>query len=168
MPATSSLATETWTADQTVSVGLGSLVMGALASSPEHTLAHLWDLRLSDLLTIRRLSADWDGEDAEAPGPELVDFTITLLDYWRVSGDMPVPERIVPSPNGTVVIEWRWPDTYVEADVIDARTIEWMIAEDGREPAHDVTVLDQGLGAYPVSERYITEPSVSSAVYRAA
>ena len=167
MPATSSFAAEAWTAEQAVRVGLGSLGMDALASSPEHSLAHLWDLRLSDLLSIRRLSDDWDGEGAEAPGPELVDLAITLLDRWRASG-VAVPERIVPSPNGTVVIEWQWPHAYLEADVINPRTIEWMIAEEGREPAHPVTVLDQRFGEYPVFEPYTTGPSISSAVYRAA
>ena len=127
----------------------GGLLNAALANSQEFSLVSLWDRRLEDLLSIRSLRDDWDGDGAEAPIPELMDTAIALLGWFRRSGHFPVPSRIVPSPNGTVVIEWESPDMYLEAEITTPSTVEWMEQKEGQEPQH--YFIDVGQPAQTIS-----------------
>ncbi len=120
-----------------------SLPHTAIVSSREFFLEGLWAQRLERLLSIRSLREDWDGDGAGAPIPEVVDAAIYFLDRIHHSEDLPIPDRIVPSPNGTVVIEWQLPPhTYLEAEIATPGTIEWMSQEGTQDARHWVTVLE--------------------------
>jgi hypothetical protein len=75
-----------------------------------------WGPTIDELLRLRRLRDDWDGEGAEAPAPELVDSAITLAQDLQARGWLP-PERVLASVNGTIYFEWHTPHGYVELEV---------------------------------------------------
>jgi hypothetical protein len=62
-----------------------------------------WRRSIDDLLELRQLAANWDGEGALAPLPELVDSAITFVREKR--NPIP-PSRIVPLNDGRVTLEW--------------------------------------------------------------
>jgi hypothetical protein len=78
--------------------------------------AHTWGSLIDDLLRIRHLEDDWDGEGTEAPHPALVDGAITLAQSLEASG-YPPADRAVVSVNGTVYFEWHTPLGYQEVEV---------------------------------------------------
>ena len=65
---------------------------------------------LDELLELRRLESDWDGDGAIAPIPEIVDSAIALIDQTRGS----MPNRIVPVNDGRITLEWER-DGYFES-----------------------------------------------------
>lgn len=141
-----------------------SLPHTAIVSSRESFLEGLWAQWFENLLSIRSLQDDWDGDGADAPTPEVVDAASRFLNAIRRSKQFPVPNRIVPSPNGTVVIEWQLPNIYIEAEITAADTIEWMVQEGGHEPKH---YTEEKHYTEDLGRQYSTETS-SIPVYRAA
>ncbi len=81
-------------------------------SAPRRT----WALLIDDLLAIRHLEDDWDGQGAEAPHPALVDGAITLAQYLHAKGMAPA-DRAIAGVNGTVFFEWHGPVGYLEIEV---------------------------------------------------
>jgi hypothetical protein len=57
---------------------------------------------IDELLELRRLGADWDGEGAVAPIPELVDGAIDFV-AQRIYTP---PSRVVPINDGRIAVEW--------------------------------------------------------------
>ena len=66
-----------------------------------------WDEVIDKLLVFRGYKEDWDGEGSLAPGKDLVDGAITLLQVLRESEEAP-PIGAATTDEGTVIIEWRW------------------------------------------------------------
>lgn len=69
-----------------------------------------------ELLRLRRLESDWDGQGAEAPTPEAVDTALTIAGELRSAG-MPPADRALAGVNGTVFFEWHDPTQYLEIEV---------------------------------------------------
>lgn len=76
-----------------------------------------WVDRIDDLLGIRNLKDDWDGEETAAPHPSLVDGAITLCQSLQSSG-FPPPDRVHASVNETIFLEWHTPSGYREIEVL--------------------------------------------------
>jgi hypothetical protein len=89
---------------------------GPAALHTDEAPAHGWDRLIDELLRIRNLSDDWDGEGSEAPDPALVDGAITLAQTLQAGGDSPA-ERVLASVNGTIYFEWHTPLGYREVEV---------------------------------------------------
>lgn len=65
-----------------------------------------WGSQVQHLAEIRQLRDGWDGDDAVAPDPELVESAAQfLMDQRR--RNLPAPTRIIPTPDGIIIIEWR-------------------------------------------------------------
>jgi hypothetical protein len=75
-----------------------------------------WNSRIDELLAIRSLADDWDGQGAKAPSTELVDSALVLAQAFR-RGGAEAPSRIVPGVNGTVIFEWQAGEEYCEIEV---------------------------------------------------
>jgi hypothetical protein len=87
-------------------------------SSDDHDVSRKeWLLVTDELLRIRNLKDDWDGEGTEAPHPALVDGAITLAEYLRGKGNSP-PIRVHASVNSTVYFEWHTELGYREIEVV--------------------------------------------------
>ncbi|MGL4550547.1 MAG: hypothetical protein ACRC33_05120 [Gemmataceae bacterium] len=76
-----------------------------------------WDQRIDDLLALRQLEDDWDGQGAEAPHPALVDGAIKLVLSLRQKGIDPAL-RAIAGLSGTVYLEWQTCQGYCEIEVL--------------------------------------------------
>lgn len=90
---------------------------GAFAPDGRDSSARGWSLVIDELLRIRTLEDDWDGEGTEAPGAALVDGAITLAQSLQARGVMP-PDRVHASVNATVNFEWHTSLGYTEIEVV--------------------------------------------------
>src|SRR5947209_5833746 len=80
------------------------------------TPAQAWAPLLDELLRLRTLPDDWDGEGTAAPDPTLVDGAITLALYLRDTSTLPA-DRVIASVNGTIYFEWHTLRGYLEIEV---------------------------------------------------
>jgi hypothetical protein len=79
---------------------------------------------IDELLHIRNLEDDWDGEGTEAPHPNLVDAAIILAQNLAAGG-FPPAERVIASVNGTIYFEWHTPLGYEEIEVMSPLDAEY-------------------------------------------
>jgi sulfur carrier protein ThiS len=89
----------------------------------EQARAETWHSLIDQLLRIRNLQDDWDGEGTEAPHPALVDRAITLAQYLQANG-FPPAERVIAGVNGTIYFEWHTPLGYQEIEVLSPMDAE--------------------------------------------
>jgi hypothetical protein len=82
-----------------------------------------WDEVIDELLALRGLEDDWDGQGAQAPEPALVDTALSVATDFRAER-MPPAARAVAGVNGTVVLEWYSPTTYLEIEVTAPGQVE--------------------------------------------
>ena len=94
--------------------------------------AFAWSKRFDELLRLRDLKNDWDGEGSEAPHVGLVDGAMTLA-QWLESEGTPSPERISASQNGTIYFEWHNDLGYVEIEVTSPRDAEYRCVPKGTD-----------------------------------
>lgn len=86
--------------------------LSAHADSPR-----LWDGVIDQLLTLRQLEDDWDGQEAAAPDPGVVDSALRLAVRFHHAGQPPA-DRVLAGVNGTVFFEWHTPTQYTEIEVV--------------------------------------------------
>lgn len=102
--------------------------------------ASSWDELADDLLRLRSLGNDWDGQGAAAPHLSLVVAALRLLLSLRARPDMAVPDRVLAGVDGTIVFEWHTPLTHEEIEVV-APTIAEYRREDMTSPAMPTVLL---------------------------
>jgi hypothetical protein len=83
----------------------------------EDAQTQTWRSLIDELLRIRNLQDDWDGEGTEAPPPPLVDGAITLAQSLQAEGNPPA-DRVIVGVNGTIYFEWHTPFEYQEIEVL--------------------------------------------------
>jgi hypothetical protein len=95
--------------------------------------AEEWRKCIDDLLAIRLLEDDWDGQGTEAPKPELVDSAIILAVLLRQKGVEP-PCRTVQGVTGNVVLEWQWGQmATAEIEIIEPYLADVYVMVPGQE-----------------------------------
>jgi hypothetical protein len=87
-------------------------------------------------LQIRKLADDWDGLGAEAPSSGIVDSAIDLLKKLKAEAALPAPSRAAAAPTGTVILEWQFGGTYLEAEITRPYYAEWMLQRPGQPARH--------------------------------
>lgn len=92
-------------------------IRSAFSSSDRDSAEQKWWSIIDELLRVRNLKDNWDGEGALAPPPELVDSAITLAKTLKDNG-VPPPDRVHASVNATVYFEWYNPLGYGEIEVV--------------------------------------------------
>ncbi len=107
---------------------------GSVFSSTQDTPAHSWAQLIDELLRIRILEDDWDGEGTEAPHPSLVHGAIRLAQRLEASG-YPPAERVIASVNATIYFEWHFPFGYLEIEVTSPLDAECRWVEKGSDVA---------------------------------
>lgn len=98
----------------------------------EHRPFRGWTAVIDELLRIRTLADDWDGEGTEAPHPSLVDGAITLAQSLEARG-LPPADRVLAGVNGTVYFEWHTPLGYQEIEVTSPLDAECRWVEKGSD-----------------------------------
>jgi hypothetical protein len=82
-----------------------------------------WRPAIDDLLAIRSLEDDWDGQGSPAPHPAIVDAALWFAQSIEESG-FPSPDFAVAGVNGTVIFEWHLATGYLEIEVVSPDTAE--------------------------------------------
>lgn len=107
--------------------------------------ARHWDERIDQLLAIRQLEDDWDGQGTPAPRVEVVDSALVLALLLRREG-VEVPTGVVQGVNGDVLFDWQSPDgKYVEVEVNGPYSADVFIRPPG-QPMRHVRLEAQGSG----------------------
>lgn len=120
-----------------LAVGLELPVHTATDPAPAAEQARCWDERIDQLLAIRQLEDDWDGQGTPAPTVEVVDSALVLALLLRRAGVEP-PSSVVQGVNGDVLFYW-WqsPDgKYVEVEVTDPYAADVFIQLPGQPMRH--------------------------------
>ncbi len=92
-------------------------------SDPADGPPRTWAGVIDDLLALRGLEDDWDGQGAPAPEPAVVDTALAVATDFRSAGLEPA-HRAVAGVNGTVVMEWFSASMYCEVEVIAPDRVE--------------------------------------------
>ena len=109
-----------------------------------------WRARFRDIDQITLLQENWDGEGAEIPNYALLQSVKDLL-HRMYSRQEPPPSRIMPTPDGTIVIEWQAQQTYRECEVAEPYHAEWFVRyPDGTSVAWEESWL-------PPSETWVVD-----------
>jgi hypothetical protein len=102
-----------------------------------------WIERERDLARIREFRDNWDGLDADAPDKTVMltaDFFLRVLKDREPASP---PMRVVLSADGSVAFEWAYGDKFVQAEIGDSVTVEWMIAVQGEATRFEVEFLEE-------------------------
>jgi hypothetical protein len=92
-----------------------------------------WNAILNKITGFYYLEADWDGEGAESPPPELIASLIPYLDYMRHKEGSRVPDRALATPEGGIILEWQYEDGIFELESDSPGEAELMWAPDQGE-----------------------------------
>ncbi len=114
--------------------------VGPLFSEFDGTPARAWPPLIDELLRIRNLNDNWDGEGTEAPHPALVDGAITLAQYLQATGRPPA-DRVIAGVNGTIYFEWHTPLGYQEIEVTSPINAECRRVWKGSEKTEVISLV---------------------------
>ena len=103
------------------------------------SLERSWQERIDDLLDIRTLEANWDGQGAEAPPCALVDTAIRFALSFRDQGLAPADFAIA-GGNGTIFFEWHNPQGYLELEITAPNRAEGRFVRVGTDAAECFTL----------------------------
>jgi hypothetical protein len=115
---------------------------GLSASSEKHLAkgrveeAGPWELAVRKLEDYQHLGDDWDGFGAKAPSHDLLTSAVGLAHMFYERG-VDAPHRVAPGVNGSVILEWQFPDgTYAEVEIVRPLYAEVMMIEPGQPAKH--------------------------------
>jgi hypothetical protein len=97
-----------------------------------------WNTAIAKLHLMLSLQDDWDGMGADAPSKPIIISAIELVSQLSLRPDIVAPSRVAATPHGTVVLEWQQTAVYIEAEIVDPNTSEWMVVRDGESPTHQI------------------------------
>ena len=127
---------QTWaTRHPELSAGLELPVHSASDAHDPSAAAAAWNQRIDQLLAVRQLEDDWDGQGSPAPAVEVVDSALVLALLLRQAGVEP-PTGVVQSVGGEVLFDWQSPDKYVELEVTGPYTADVFIHVPGQPLRH--------------------------------
>jgi hypothetical protein len=98
-----------------------------------------WKHIFQELDKIRALTADWDGQGAEAPKGENVDWAAEWVRQMRRYPSAIPPTHAVPGIAGEVYLEWRYDPLYLVAEICAPAQVEWTLSHPGQPNRHWVT-----------------------------
>ena len=125
-----------WTQAQPVQERLREQNLVGIAASMS------WNEREKDLARLRSFENNWDGFEAEAPDPSLMDKADFFLRVLKQRYPDNPPMRVVLSADGAVAFEWAKNDKFVQAEIIDPFRVEWMFATSEQDTKFSIEFLD--------------------------
>lgn len=108
--------------------------IGSYGADKEEDRERAWEATIDELLRIRKLEDDWDGEGTLAPNSALVDGAINLAMKLRAQR-MSAPDRVHASVNETLYFEWHDADGYLEIEVVSPVDAECRVLPKGSNTA---------------------------------
>ncbi|MCY2987013.1 MAG: hypothetical protein NTY19_03985 [Planctomycetota bacterium] len=98
-----------------------------------------WQRVIEELQRIGMLTEDWDGQGAEAPPRETVDWAVDWVEQMRDYCQALPPSRAVPGIVGEVYLEWQGESFYVVAEITSPARVEWTLSLPGQPNRHWLT-----------------------------
>jgi hypothetical protein len=112
---------------------------GAESQGPSSSTPAVWQRVIEELQRMATLTDDWDGQGAEAPARETVDWAVDWVGQMRHYCQALPPSRAVPGVAGEVYLEWQGESFYVVAEVTSPARVEWTLSRPGQANRHWVT-----------------------------
>lgn len=110
-----------------------------------------WDRTLKELLGLRSLQEDWDGQGASPPSPANVDGAEAWVERMRRWERAWPPARVVPGVLGEVHLVWQQAGLYLDAEIADGQQVEWLLSLPGQPARQWKTDLAQTWLVGPVA-----------------
>jgi hypothetical protein len=85
-----------------------------------------WQEAIEQILRLRDLKDNWDGDAAAVPGIAVVDTAVNEAIRLRRKYHNP-PDRVSAGVNGTVLIEWWLTDRTFEIEVVSPAEVEYRL-----------------------------------------
>lgn len=98
-----------------------------------------WQPVIEELQRLGTLADDWDGQGAEAPLRETVDWVLDWVREMRQYRQALPPSRAVPGVVGEVYLEWQSESFHVVAEITSPARVEWTLSLPGRPNRHWLT-----------------------------
>lgn len=110
---------------------------GNSSSSSETNLRNIekWRSVSDEVSRFSNLQYDWDGLNADAQDPEIVETALRLIDDFCKNG-YPPPTSWIATPSGTVGLEWYTRKNYLEIEIVTPSLIEWMTVDQNERAEH--------------------------------
>jgi hypothetical protein len=98
-----------------------------------------WQRAIEALHRIGTLTDDWDGQGAEAPRHEIVEWAVDWVGQMRHYRQALPPSGAVPGVAGEIYLEWRGESYYVVAEITAPARVEWTLSLPGQPNRHWLT-----------------------------
>lgn len=102
------------------------------AETPASSSPGVWQRVIEELQRMGKLLDDWDGQGAQAPLRETVDWALDWVGQMRQYRQALPPSRPVPGVAGEVYLEWQGASFYVVAEITSPARVEWMLSVPGQ------------------------------------
>lgn len=109
------------------------------AEMPASSSPAVWQRVIEELQRMGKLPDDWDGQGAQAPPRETVDWALDWVGQMRQYRQALPPSRAVPGVAGEVYLEWQGASFYVVAEITSPARVEWMLSVLGQSSRHWLT-----------------------------
>lgn len=122
-------------ADSQISL-LSPLVASTISSEPSggastETNAQ-WERILSDVVRLRDLEHDWDGQGSLPLDRNNMDAVVAWIIDMRCWSQALPPRCVSPGTAGEVVLEWRGDEFQLAAEVNTPEKVEWLLSVPGQ------------------------------------
>jgi hypothetical protein len=98
-----------------------------------------WPQLIDDVLALRNLRDDWDGQGAEGPDAAVADGALKFARDFQ-SAQMPSADRVIAGVNGTIFFEWHGSGGYLEIEVTAPDRAEGRVVRKGSDEAEVFTL----------------------------
>jgi hypothetical protein len=109
-----------------------TVAYGAFCQSPEMAK---WAPVMRELLGLRSLRDNWDGDGSDAPSREVLRAAMRLAEFLR-DKRVERPDSAAASRAGTVIFAWRSGKRYEEIEVAGPELYEWMVVDQDGTDIH--------------------------------
>lgn len=95
-----------------------------------------WNRIVEEIIRLRSLPHDWDGQGAVGPDPANVDAAMAWVRRMRDQDNSIAPSWIVPGVTGEIVLEWRSDLFHLIAEIRRPDLVEWMLTQPNQPAQH--------------------------------
>ncbi len=102
-----------------------------------------WQKTIDELLRIRTLGEDWDGQGASGPAPANVDAALNWVNQMRAWDQAICPTKVMAGADGEMHLVWQNDSLYLDAEIATPNAIAWLVSIKGQATRQWKTDLAQ-------------------------
>jgi hypothetical protein len=126
-------------------------------------IENIWELRRHEVDGLRSFDNDWDGFGGIPASTSMVERAKIYLEVLKHRFPENPPMRTSLSPNGVVAFEWVQGNAFIQAEILDAARVEWMLAVPGQETKFELESFISPGVADPTKQEQVWQPKPSLA-----